>query len=83
MSNFKYYEKFKNLTEVVEEHRVNLCLHPQLIITKAADVEVLTGKEKDTSRETFLGRMFIIKACRFRYQKLKEELHNGLAQGRN
>eukprot|EP00957_Ditylum_brightwellii_P057286 4341628-Ditylum_brightwellii.AAC.1 len=27
--------------------------------------------------------MFILKACRFRYQKLKEELHNKLARGWN
>eukprot|EP00957_Ditylum_brightwellii_P119605 9125508-Ditylum_brightwellii.AAC.1 len=83
MLNLTYYMKFKNLTEVVEEHGANLCLHTQLIITKAADVEAPTDKEKDMSRDKFLGIMFAIKACQSCYQKLKEELQNELTQGRN
>eukprot|EP00957_Ditylum_brightwellii_P112522 8578139-Ditylum_brightwellii.AAC.1 len=80
MSNLAYCEKFRNLIEVAEEHRANLCLHPKLINTEAADVESPTDEEKDTAKDKFQGRMFIIKACQFCYQKLKEELHNGLTQ---
>eukprot|EP00957_Ditylum_brightwellii_P205640 15344751-Ditylum_brightwellii.AAC.1 len=35
------------------------------------------------SKGKFLGLIFILKAYWFRYQKLKEELHNKLAQGWN
>eukprot|EP00957_Ditylum_brightwellii_P187221 14258923-Ditylum_brightwellii.AAC.1 len=83
MSNLAYYEKFRNLIEVAEEHGANLCLHPKLINTKAADVESPMDEEKDMAKDKFQGRMFIIKACQSHYQKLKEELHNGLTQGRN
>eukprot|EP00957_Ditylum_brightwellii_P013288 1002663-Ditylum_brightwellii.AAC.1 len=51
MSNITYYEKFKNLIEVAEEHGANLCLHSQLIIIKANDVDSPTDKERKISTD--------------------------------
>eukprot|EP00957_Ditylum_brightwellii_P209054 15360066-Ditylum_brightwellii.AAC.1 len=31
MSSFMYYEKYKDLVKVAEEHSTNLGLHPQLL----------------------------------------------------
>eukprot|EP00957_Ditylum_brightwellii_P105325 8029671-Ditylum_brightwellii.AAC.1 len=82
-SNIAYFEKFKNLVDVAEEHRANLRLHQGLIKEVAANPNAPTQEEKDISNGKFLGQIFIFKACCFRYHKLKEELHNKLAQGWN
>eukprot|EP00957_Ditylum_brightwellii_P120361 9183695-Ditylum_brightwellii.AAC.1 len=48
-----------------------------------ADDDTPTDKGRDKWREKFQWRIFVIKACQFCYQRLKEELHNELAQGWN
>eukprot|EP00957_Ditylum_brightwellii_P070672 5371051-Ditylum_brightwellii.AAC.1 len=83
VSIISYYKKYKNLIEVAEEHSANLGIHPGLMMQEASDENALTDKEIDTTKSKFFGRMFVMKACRYRYQKLKEELHNGLTQGQN
>eukprot|EP00957_Ditylum_brightwellii_P169111 12871513-Ditylum_brightwellii.AAC.1 len=38
---------------------------------------------EEISKNKFLGRVFIKKACRIRYGKLMDELHHGIPQGWN
>eukprot|EP00957_Ditylum_brightwellii_P006490 491762-Ditylum_brightwellii.AAC.1 len=83
MSNILYFEKFKHLVNVAEKHGANLGLHQGLIKQVAANTNAPTQEEKDESKANFLGRIFILKVCCFRYQKLKEELYNKVAQGWN
>eukprot|EP00957_Ditylum_brightwellii_P199987 15245674-Ditylum_brightwellii.AAC.1 len=50
MSNILYFEKFKNLVDVAEEHGANLGLHQGLIKEVAANPKAPTQEEKDISK---------------------------------
>eukprot|EP00957_Ditylum_brightwellii_P153108 11654191-Ditylum_brightwellii.AAC.3 len=86
MGNLAYYNKFKSLVEVAEQHGGNIALHPALMkldipddISKPDEQRVLRNKTKDK----FLAHTFEKKACKIRYGKLLDELHHGIHQGRN
>eukprot|EP00957_Ditylum_brightwellii_P039679 3001755-Ditylum_brightwellii.AAC.1 len=72
MSNIACFEKLKNLINVAEEHRSNIGIHPDLLAKEVANPAAPTNEEKKITKEKFFGRLFNLKACRFRYQKLKE-----------
>eukprot|EP00957_Ditylum_brightwellii_P114240 8709676-Ditylum_brightwellii.AAC.1 len=86
MCSLAYYNKFKSLVKVVEQHDGNIVLHPALMKLDIPDDATEPDEQRvlrDKTKEKFLAHTFLKKACKIRYRKLLDELHHGIHQGRN
>eukprot|EP00957_Ditylum_brightwellii_P108000 8238518-Ditylum_brightwellii.AAC.1 len=67
MSNLVYFEKFKNLVKIAEEHGASIDVHPELLSREAANPDAPTEEEKIVTKGKFFRRIFILKTCQYRY----------------
>ena len=80
MANIVYFEKFKNLINMAEEHGTSLGLHIELLRKEATNPNSPTDDEKEITKAKFFGSVFILKACQFWYQKLNNRKKSTLVR---
>eukprot|EP00957_Ditylum_brightwellii_P204393 15339053-Ditylum_brightwellii.AAC.1 len=80
VSNHTFYDKFKAIVSVVEEHSV----HHEYGGDEEDDKEDVldTGELEEHFHEKFLAFCFLKKACKVQYKILLEGLHNNYLMGR-
>eukprot|EP00957_Ditylum_brightwellii_P194624 14825375-Ditylum_brightwellii.AAC.1 len=65
MSNQTFYEKFKAMQTILDEHGANIASHPALELIELSDRDDYSAEEiaeqKEKSKEKFLARYFLRK----------------------